>query len=175
MSVRNHPDVKQNYGGSKMKNVRFMVQAAVIAAVYVALMVSFAPLTSGLFQLRFAEALGVLAALTPAAIPGLFIGCLLGNLLTGAVFIDIVFGSLTTLAAAYLSYRLRNKKWLVPMPPVLLNAIIVGIMIVYVYGIPVTLFTAMAWVAAGQFIACYIMGYPLLLILGRYKDKIFNL
>lgn len=158
-----------------MKNVRFLVQAAVIAAVYVALMVSFAPLTSGLFQLRFSEALTVLAALTPAAIPGLFIGCLLGNLLTGALLPDIIFGSLTTLAAAYISYKLRNRKWLVPMPPVLLNAVVVGIMLVYVYAVPVTIFAAMAWVAAGQIAACYILGYPLLTILSRYKDKMFNL
>jgi uncharacterized membrane protein len=158
-----------------MKNVRFMVQAAVIAAVYVVVTLSFAPLSSGLFQLRFSEALTVLPALTPAAIPGLFIGCLLGNLLVGASLVDIIFGSLTTLAAAYLSYHLRNKKWLVPMPPVLLNAVVVGIMLVSVYGMPVTLFAAMAWVAAGQFVACYIIGYPLLTILGRYKDKIFNM
>ncbi|HYE12625.1 MAG TPA: QueT transporter family protein [Patescibacteria group bacterium] len=158
-----------------MKNVRFMVQAAVIAAVYVVVTLSFAPLSSGLFQLRFSEALTVLPALTSAAIPGLFIGCLLGNLLVGASLVDIIFGSLTTLAAAYLSYRLRNKKWLVPLPPVLLNAVVVGIMLVYVYGVPVTLFAAMAWVAAGQFVACYIIGYPLLTILGRYKDKIFNM
>jgi uncharacterized membrane protein len=61
------------------------------------------------------------------------------------------------------------------MPPVLLNAVVVGIMLVSVYGMPVTLFAAMAWVAAGQFVACYIIGYPLLTILGRYKDKIFNM
>ncbi|MDF2522610.1 MAG: transporter [Clostridiales bacterium] len=158
-----------------MKNVRFMAQAAVIAAVYVVVTLSFAPLSSGLFQLRFSEALTILPALTPAAIPGLFIGCLLGNFLVGATFVDIIFGSLTTLAAAYLSYRLRNKKWLVPMPPVLLNAVVVGLMLVYVYGVPVTLFAAMAWVAAGQFVACYVIGYPLLTILGRYKDKIFNM
>jgi uncharacterized membrane protein len=158
-----------------MKNVRFMAQAAVIAAVYVVVTLSFAPLSSGLFQLRFSEALTILPALTPAAIPGLFIGCLLGNFLVGATFVDIIFGSLTTLAAAYLSYRLRNKKWLVPMPPVILNAVVVGLMLVYVYGVPVTLFAAMAWVAAGQFVACYVIGYPLLTILGRYKDKIFNM
>jgi uncharacterized membrane protein len=158
-----------------MKNVRFMAQAAVIAAVYVVVTLSFAPLSSGLFQLRFSEALTILPALTPAAIPGLFIGCLLGNFLVGATFVDIIFGSLTTLAAAYLSYRLRNKKWLVPMPPVLLNAVVVGLMLVYVYGVPVTLFAAMAWVAAGQFVACYAIGYPLLTILERYKDKIFNM
>lgn len=158
-----------------MKNVRFMVQAALIAAVYVVLMLSFAPLTSGLFQLRFSEALTILPAFTPAAIPGLLVGCLLGNFLVGAALPDIIFGSLTTLAAAYLSYLLRGKKWLVPMPPVVLNAIVVGYMLVHVYGVPVTLFAAMGWVAAGEVAACYVIGYPLLTVLGRYKEKIFKL
>jgi uncharacterized membrane protein len=158
-----------------MKNVRFMVQAALIAALYVVVTISFAPISSGLFQLRFSEALTVLPALVPAAIPGLFIGCLLGNFLVGASLVDIIFGSLTTLAAAYLSYKLRDKKWLVPLPPVVLNAIVVGYMLVYVYAVPVSIFVAMAWVAAGQLIACYIIGYPLLTILERYKDKIFKM
>lgn len=158
-----------------MKNTRFMVQAAVIAAVYIVMTISFAPISSGLFQLRFSEALTILPALTPAAIPGLFIGCLLGNFLVGASLVDVIFGSLTTLAAAYMSYRLREKKWLVPLPPIVLNAIVVGYMLVNVYAVPVSLPIAMAWVAAGQFVACYVIGYPLLRILGRYKDKIFNL
>ncbi|MDF2520429.1 MAG: transporter [Clostridia bacterium] len=157
-----------------MKNTKFLVQAAIIVAVYVVIMLSFAPLSSGLFQLRFSEALTILPAFTPAAIPGLFIGCLLGNFLVGATLPDIIFGSLTTLAAAYLSYRLRSKKWLVPLPPVILNAIVVGYMLVNVYGLPVTLFAAMAWVAAGQFVACYVIGYPLLTVLSRYKEKIFR-
>lgn len=158
-----------------MKNTRFMVQAAVIAAVYVVMTISFAPISSGLFQLRFSEALTVLPALTAAAIPGLFVGCLLGNFLVGASFVDVIFGSLTTLAAAYMSYKLRDKKWLVPLPPIVLNAIVVGYMLVNVYAVPVSIFVAMAWVAAGQFVACYVIGYPLLTILGKYKDKIFNL
>lgn len=158
-----------------MKNIRLMVQAAIIAAVYVTLMISFAPLTSGLFQLRFSEALTILPAFTPAAIPGLFVGCLLGNFLVGAALPDIIFGSLTTLAAAYLSHLLRGKRWLVPMPPVVLNAIVVGYMLVHVYGATVPLFTAMIWVAAGEIAACYAIGYPLLTVLNRYKDKIFGL
>lgn len=158
-----------------MKNIRFMVQAAVIAAIYVVFMLALTPLTSGLFQLRFSEALTILPAFTPAAIPGLFIGCLLGNFLVGAALPDIIFGSLTTLAAAYLSYLLRGKKWLVPMPPVLLNAIVVGYMLVNVYGVQVSLLAAMAWVAAGEIAACYIIGYPLLTVLNKYKGKIFNL
>lgn len=158
-----------------MKNIRFMVQAAIIAAIYVVFMLALAPLTSGLFQLRFSEALTILPAFTPAAIPGLFIGCLLGNFLVGAALPDIIFGSLTTLAAAYLSYLLRGKKWLVPMPPVVLNAIVVGYMLVNVYGVQGSLLAAMAWVAAGEIAACYIIGYPLLTVLNKYKGKIFNL
>lgn len=156
-----------------MKNVRFIVQAALIAAVYVVLMLSFVPLTSGLFQLRFSEALTILPAFTPAAIPGLFVGCLLGNFLVGSTPIDVIFGSLATLTAAYISYRLRAVKWLVPMPPVLVNAVVVGFILNYLDIAP--LFIAMAWVAAGQFVACYVIGYPLLTILSRYKKDIFHL
>ena len=152
-----------------------MVQAALIAALYTVVTLSFAPISSGLFQLRFSEALTVLPALTPAAIPGLFVGCLLSNLLMGSAIWDIVFGSLATLIAAYLSYLLRNKKWLVPMPPILVNAVIVGILLVTIYTVPVNLFVAMAWVAAGEIAACYIIGYPLMTILRRYKDKLFRL
>jgi uncharacterized membrane protein len=158
-----------------MKNVRYMVQAALIAALYAVVTLSFAPISSGLFQLRFSEALTVLPALTPAAIPGLFVGCLLSNLLMGSAIWDIVFGSLATLMAAYLSYVLRNKRWLVPMPPILVNAVIVAILQVTVYGVPVSLFAAMAWVAAGEIAACYVMGYPLMKLLGRYKEKLFRL
>lgn len=158
-----------------MKNTKFLVQAALIAAIYVVITYSFAPISSGLFQLRFSEALTILPALTPAAIPGLFVGCILGNLLVGSVIWDVIFGSLATLVAAYLSYRLRDKKWLVPLPPILVNAVVVGIMLVTVYQVPVSLFAAMAWVAAGQFVACYIIGYPLLTLLERYKGKIFKM
>ncbi len=158
-----------------MKNVRYMVQAALIAALYTVMTLSFAPISSGLFQLRFSEALTVLPVLTPAAIPGVFVGCLLSNLLMGSAIWDIIFGSLATLIAAYLTYLLRNKKWLAPMPPVLVNAVIVGIMLVTVYAVPVNLFVAMAWVAAGEIAACYVIGYPLMTVLGRYKDKLFKL
>lgn len=155
-----------------MKNIRSMVQAALIAAVYVAVSLAFAPLTSGLFQLRFAEALTVLPALTPAAIPGLLVGCLLTNVLLGYGPVDIIFGSLASLAAAYLSYRLRSRKWLVPLPPVLVNAVVVGFILDYAGVAP--FFVAMLWVGLGQLAACYGLGYPLLAILNRYKDKIFG-
>ena len=104
------------------KKVLFTVQAAAIAAIYVVLTVLFAPIGFGSVQVRFSEALTVLPYFTPAAIPGLFVGCFIGNILGGAIPLDIICGSLATLAAAGCSYMLRRKKYLVPLPPVVLNA-----------------------------------------------------
>lgn len=154
-----------------MKNVRFMVQAALIAAIYAVLTIAFAPLSYGQIQVRFAEALTILPALTPAAIPGLFIGCVVANIFGGNGPIDIVFGSLATLLAAYLSYRMP-KKWLVPLPPVIVNAIVVGFILNYLYQLPLVL--SMVWVTLGELIACYVLGYPLLVLLDKYKTKIFK-
>ena len=94
-------------------SVLFVTQAAVIAAMYVVLtfVSSSMGLASGEIQIRLSEMLVILPAFTPAAIPGLFLGCLLSNLLTGCTVIDIVFGSLATLVAALLSYQLRNHKY----------------------------------------------------------------
>ncbi len=154
-----------------MKNVRFMVQAALIAAVYATLTVAFAPLSYGQIQVRFAEALTVLPFFTPAAIPGLAVGCLIANMFGGGGVIDMVFGSLATLAAAYLSYKMP-KKWLVPIPPIVANGIVVGFILNYLYDLP--LLITMGWVALGELIACYAIGYPLMLALEKYKDKIFR-
>lgn len=154
-----------------MKNTNYLVQAALIAAIYAVLTIAFAPLSYGQVQIRFAEALTVLPAFTPAAIPGLFVGCLVANIYGGGGIIDIVFGSLATLAAAYLSFRMP-RKWLVPMPPVLVNAVVVGFILNYLYQLP--LLISMVWVGMGQLIACYAIGYPLLLALGKYKNIIFK-
>ena len=92
------------------KKVLFTVQAAAIAAIYVVLTVLFAPIGFGSVQVRFSEALTVLPYFTPAAIPGLFVGCFIGNILGGAIPLDIICGSLATLAAAGCSYMLRRKR-----------------------------------------------------------------
>ena len=154
-----------------MKNVRFMVQAAFIAAIYATLTIAFAPFSYGQIQVRFAEALTVLPALTPAAIPGLFVGCILANIFGGNGPIDIVFGSLATLIAAYLSSKMP-KKWLVPLPPIIANGIIVGFILNYLYKMP--LLISIMWVGLGEMIACYVIGYPLLLLLSKHKLKIFD-
>ena len=93
----------------KNKNVAFMTQAAMIAAIYVVLTYVFAPFSFGEVQIRIAEALTILPVFTPAAIPGLFVGCIVGDILGGAILPDIIFGSIATLIGAFFTYQLRNK------------------------------------------------------------------
>ena len=162
-------------------NTKFIVQASVIAALYSVLVIAgtFTPIgfiNFGPIQLRISEALTVLPYFTPAAIPGLFIGCLVSNVVGTAVGVmlpDIIFGSLATLAAAYASWLLRKQKWLVPLPPIIINAVVVGLLLTYVYGINVPLIINMLTVGAGQAIACYGLGMILLLALDK-RRKIFQ-
>ena len=105
------------------KKLIFLVQAAAIAAVYVVLTVVGAAFAFGPVQVRFSEALTVLPYFTPAAIPGLFAGCIIANLTAGAIPLDIVFGSIATLIGALGSYALRKQKFLVPIPPIAANAV----------------------------------------------------
>ena len=109
----------------KNKSTLFLVQAAAIGAIYVVLTLVFAPLGFGEVQIRFAEALTVLPYFTPAAIPGLFVGCIIANFLGGALPVDILFGSIATLLGAIFTYRLRGSKWLAPLPPIAANTVIV--------------------------------------------------
>jgi len=152
-----------------------IARGAIIAAIYALLTIFLAPISSGLIQCRVAEALCVLPYYTFSAVPGLFIGCLIANLITGAPIWDIVFGSLATLLAAYTTYAMRRRvtKFLAPLPAVLYNAVIVGALLVYVYAVPVTYPVAALYVAAGQAVACFGLGVPLLLALRRVSDKIF--
>lgn len=151
------------------KKTKFLIQAAVIAALYAAITVALAPLSYGLMQIRISEALTILPALTPAAIPGLFIGCIIANMIGPYGIVDMIFGSAATLLAALFSYLLRGKPLLVPLPPVIANAIIIGAMLVYVYSVPVSLPIAALWVGAGELLACYVLGYPLLRYLSKHK------
>ncbi|WP_129595841.1 QueT transporter family protein [Anaerophilus nitritogenes] len=154
-----------------MKKTNYIVQAAFIAAIYAALTILFAPISYGQIQVRISESLTILPMFTPAAIPGLFVGCILANIYGGGGLVDIIFGSLATLLAAYLSYKMP-KKFLVPIPPVIVNGIVIGFVLRYLYGLP--LLITMGWVTLGQLIACYGLGYPLILTLDKYKDKIFK-
>lgn len=147
-----------------------LVTAAVIASVYAVLTMAIAPFSYGLMQIRISEALTVLPMFTPAAIPGLFIGCLIANIISPMGVIDMVLGSLATLVAAYGSYKLKNHKWLVPLPPIIVNGIVIGMLLYYVYGVDVSLWACMLWVAGGEAIACYALGMPLIYALERRKE-----
>lgn len=155
----------------KINKIRFLAEAGIIAAMYAALTIIFAPISYGQIQVRISEALTILPAFTPAAIPGLFIGCIVANLFSPVGVIDIVFGSLATLLAAFLSYKMP-KRYLVPLPPIIINGVVVGFILNYVFKLP--LFISMLWVALGELIACFGLGYILMLQLDKIKDKIFK-
>ncbi len=160
-----------NKGDNKnCKSIRFLTESAVIAAIYALLSIIFAPISYGLLQVRIAEALTVLPAFTPAAIPGLFVGCIISNIIGGNGPLDIILGSLATLIAAFLSYKVP-KRYLVPLPPVVVNALIVGFILSYILN--VSLIIAIGWVALGQIIACYGLGYLLMIQLEKFRDKLF--
>lgn len=157
-----------------MKNTKFLMQAAIISAIYATMTILLMPFSYGVMQVRVSEALTILPYFTPAAIPGLFIGCLVSNLVGPYGIMDMVLGSGATLIAAAGSYFLRSKPLLVPLPPVIANGIIIGGMLYYAYAVPMPLIACVLWVAAGELIACYAIGYPLLRYLMKYK-KIFEL
>ena len=160
----------------KKFGVRELVQGAIIAAIYALLTIFLAPISSGLIQCRVSEAMCILPYFTFSAVPGLFIGCLLANLLTGMAAYDVVFGSLATLLAAYLTYALRNKvpKYLAPMPSVVVNALVVGWLLTSIYGFEVSFWVAAGYVAIGQAIACFALGLPLMSLLERFRGKLFG-
>lgn len=154
----------------KDKGTKFLIQSAVIAALYAALTLALSPLSYGVMQIRVSEALTVLPFFTPAAVPGLFVGCLLANVIGPYGLADIIGGSLTTLVAAVCSYKLRSRPNLVPMPPVIANALIIGSMLHYIFGVPVALWACILWVGLGELIACYGIGLPLLKYLSKYPN-----
>lgn len=155
----------------KNNSVKKLAQSAMIAALYTALTLIFAPISFGTAQsleCRVSEVLSVLPVFTPAAVPGLFVGCLLGNILGGAPLWDIVLGSAATLAAAFLTYKLRKKARIIALlPPVIINAVVVGTYLPIVYQMPVPVYLSILCVGASQCITSLCGG----LILGKALEK----
>ena len=157
----------------KSKKLVFICQAAVIAALYVVLTYVFSAFASGVIQVRVSEALTILPAFTPAAIPGLVIGCLLSNTLTGCVLLDIIFGSVATLIGALGSYALRRHTWLVPIPPIVSNMIIVPFVLRFAYGATDAFPFMIATVGSGEIISCYLLGMILYGALKKVNHTLF--
>ena len=154
----------------KSKNLTL---SATIAALYVILtgIAKLCGLDSGVIQVRFSEALCILPCFTPAAVPGLFIGCLLSNILSGGVIWDVIFGSLATLIGAIGTRILRKNRYLAVIPPILANTIIIPFVLPYAYGIPGSIPYFMLTVGLGEIISCGILG--ILLYSSVKKIKIF--
>ncbi|MBQ5850526.1 MAG: QueT transporter family protein [Lachnospiraceae bacterium] len=152
-------------------SIKQILHTAVIASIYVVLSAVFAPLSFGAVQVRISEALTLLPLLTPLAIPGLFIGCLLANLLFSGSILDICLGSLATLIAAVITRHLRRHKYLAALPPVIVNGFIIAYVLKVSIGAPywLTVFT----VGVGQAISCYALGIPLITFLQNHFPKNF--
>lgn len=155
-----------------MQNKTAMItRGAIIAALYVVVVLIFQPISFGPVQFRVAEALALLPFIWPEAVPGLFVGCLIANLLGGLGPWDIFLGSGATLIAAVLTWRAARGGNIVLAAtwPVLVNGVIVGGYLSVIAAMPWLL--SMLYVAAGEAMACYALGIPLVRLLRRLRQN----
>ena len=148
--------------------VRKIALSGVIAGAYIAVTLLFAPLSYGMVQIRISEALTLLPFLFPEAIPGLFAGCVIANFAGGFGLVDVIFGSAATLAAAMLTARMPTV-FLAALPPVAINMVVVGGYLSVLLDMP--LLPSMLYVGAGESVACFLLGIPLVLTLRRRMKK----
>lgn len=160
----------------KKQNALRLTQAAMIAAIYVVLtyFINAFGLANGAIQVRISEALTILPIFTPAAIPGLFVGCLLSNILTGCMALDVVFGSLATLLGAIGTYLLRKTKFAFTLPPVVANTLIVPFVLRYIYGLEDAVWYLMVTVGIGEVISVCVLGMILKQVLWKHRHTIFK-
>ena len=162
-------------------STRSIVNAGLIGAFYVALTLIFQPISFGAIQFRVAEALTLVPILTFDAVPGLFVGCVIANLLGGGVWFDVVLGSIATLLAAACSRMMRRKPFVAAIFPTVFNGLIVGPVVYFAYvrapgdptSIPTLLFN-MATVAFGELVVCYVLGLPMLFGLKKLPTDIIG-
>jgi len=158
----------------KENKVLFLTHAALIAAIYVVLCIVFAPISYGEIQVRIAEALTILPFFTPAAIPGLFVGCFLSKMIAGNIMMDMIFGSLATLLGALGTWYLRRYRILGLLPPIVANTLIVPYVLCLGYGINLPIPFLMMTVGIGEGIAVGVLGSMLRNVLSHYKGMIFG-
>lgn len=155
-----------------VRTTKHIAFGGIIAALYVALTfaASALGLASGVIQFRLSEALCILPAFTPAAIPGLYIGCFLANLLTGCAIWDVVFGSIATLLGAIGTWFLRKNRFLACIPPIVSNMFIIPLVLQYVYGVPDSYLFLMVTVGAGEAVCAGIGGQLLYQALRKHRS-----
>lgn len=142
------------------QKTRLITQGAIIAGLYIAftLVSNALGLASGVIQLRLSEALTILPMFMPAAVPGLFIGCLIANFMCGSMLPDVIFGSIATLLGALGTYYLGKNKWIAPVFPILSNTVIIPFVLKYVYGISGAIWYFALTVFIGEVISCGVLG-----------------
>ena len=158
-----------------MFSVKSLCFSGIVAALYIALTLAFQPISFGAVQFRISEALTMLPVLFPQAIPGLAVGCLLSNLLGGMHMADVVFGTLATLIAAVATYQIYRKYeniWLAALPPVLCNAVIIGLLLHFLFDLP--LLATMLSVGFGQAVVVYVLGVVMIKALEKIDLKWFS-
>ena len=152
---------------------KFITKAGIIAALYVVLtfITNLFGLADKAVQVRFSEALTILPVVTPAAIPGVTLGCLISNIVIGCTPIDIVFGTLATFIGAIGTYFLKKNKYLAVIPPILANTIIIPFVLKFIYSFEGALWYFVVTVGIGEILSCGVLGVLLYNILE--KKKIF--
>ena len=156
------------------KRLAYITEASAIAALYTVITIAIGPLGSAAIQCRIPEAMCVLAIFTPAAIPGMTLGCLISNIATGCLWQDVLFGTLATLIGVIGARLLRRIWWLTPLPTVISNTLIVPFVLAYAYhaedGIPFLMLT----VGIGEVISAYVLGIALYFALRKNARYIFK-
>ena len=146
------------------RNTLTLTRAALIAALYVILtfVAQMFGLASGVIQIRLSETLTVLPLLYKEAIPGLWIGCIIANILTGCAPWDVVFGSVATLIGAIGTYYIGRKKPILgPVFPIISNMVIVPLVLQAVYGVKESFIFLAVTVGIGEVICCGLLGWQL--------------
>lgn len=160
---------KQNYGEKTMKkqSTLYLTRGALIAALYVALTYAAAlfGLSSGAIQFRISEALTILPIFLPEAVPGLTVGCLIANLISGGVFWDVIFGTLATfigaLGAGLIGKVVKKHIWLATLPTVISNMLIVPPVLIFAYGVPDAYIYLVLTVGIGEIVCAGVLGTAL--------------
>ncbi len=153
-----------------------IIQFVVIAALYAGLTITeqfTVGMTKDIIQVRLSDALLILPVFTPAAIPGLFAGCLISNYVIGCHPYDVIFGSVATLIGAIGTYLVRKHKFMAPVPPIIINMIVIPILFAYVYGYENPFWYFVVAIGVGELIACGVLGIALMLGLEDHKDSLF--
>lgn len=154
---------------------KIILHVLLITAMYIVVTVVTASFAFRDIQLRISEALCILPMFTPMAIPALFIGCFLANLLAGAPMLDVIFGSLATLVGAWGTWKLREKKpYVAVIPPIAANLIVIPLILKYIYEIPKTVPTMMLTFVLGEIAACGVGGVLLYYVLLPRREKLFG-